>query len=209
MTMDGEQWPEQDDIYENGDTIGRNEDSGGRDPVPSSRGKVGKDRAALDTGHPGPALPSFHPPSDRYQTIRWHTNRAQGQRRPSHLALFKHTTLGLVVLCILLIASVIGLSFAYYRLTGMDAKIDNLATEINILKKELGWFKYVSKSIYHISSTEPSDCNNECFDLFVLNYEDLEKMNGTTFYLYSPGMNGGGCDMAFSWNCTKYYPKRS
>lgn len=89
MAMDAEQWMEQDDIYENGDTIGGNEDSGGRDPGPFSRGKVGKDSAANNRilpnpGHPGPALPAFKPLSDRYQTIRWHTNRAQGQKQPSH-----------------------------------------------------------------------------------------------------------------------------
>ncbi|XP_047216270.1 uncharacterized protein LOC124865319 [Girardinichthys multiradiatus] len=205
MAMDPDQWEEQDDIYENGDTFGV--DIGRREglPVPGEV-PVPANRAVLQTNQTAnnlkpPRLPLPH----RYMTIRWPPlNGNRGPGKKDQLALFRKITVGLVLLCMLLLGVLVGLSIVYYPLAGIHLK---MTKEMQMLQEEnqklqKGNDNSWCKTIYRISSTGDSGFLS-AKNLYVLNYEILEEhISNSSFFLFYTSMNNGSCQPNYKWHCT-------
>lgn len=98
MTMDADQWVEQDDIYENGDTLDLStRGSRGQEPGPVFRGKkkeeLRNERAATNTAPQNNAYQTAAPASVHTSTLRYMTIRrpplnakgGQGNKQPPQL----------------------------------------------------------------------------------------------------------------------------
>ncbi|XP_018540741.1 uncharacterized protein LOC108888961 [Lates calcarifer] len=221
MAMDADKLSENDDTYENGDTLGFNlrqkGDSREQEPGPDSTGqkkeepekeKVGTLRPQPNIQNLNTARPPMRPQPDRYITLRRlpvNTNRKQEMIMASKIALLRYVSVCLGVLCILLSGGLIGLGIYYYRLSESNLygaeRIQQLLDEIKALNVKIDIMKTLSKSIYHISSNEEPACSAGK-DLFILNYDALEEFNRSSFHLVNKVLNDGDWSIQFSWKCT-------
>ncbi|KAM9723018.1 uncharacterized protein ACNS7B_018540 [Menidia menidia] len=212
MTMDADQWIDHDDTYENGDTlglgVGQQGDSRAQEQGSGSKGRDGakkRGRDATQTTTNAPQLPL--PLPNRYLTIRrpeLGLKRGTGKTKQSVLSFY--ATPGLLVLCVLLIAALIALSFAYYRIADKDMKvadkIDLLRKEKDQLNKEVETLRNVPRPIYRISSTEYPGCQTGK-ELFIVNDHVFEEhVRNGSFFLYYSSMHGGSCFNPYYWICT-------
>ncbi|KAK5862601.1 hypothetical protein PBY51_017978 [Eleginops maclovinus] len=118
MTMDADEWSEL-DVYENGGTpdVGFNgtEDSSKHQSGPDSKGQkreeLKKEKAVIDKPRQNNKNTTTAPPSipltDRYITIRWPPTKAKRRLQVFKSAFSKITTVGLFLLCILLLGGLL------------------------------------------------------------------------------------------------------
>ncbi|XP_041799287.1 uncharacterized protein LOC121611005 [Chelmon rostratus] len=209
MTMDADQWMEHDDTYENGDTL---------DPDIRQKREQKKDefhKGKVATGRTLPNIPNLntaqchiHPLPNRYATIRRppkNANRGQGVKQPPHLDCFRYTTACLGLVCILLLGVLLGLSFYYERLSLFSKRLTEEVGELQVqnshLEDEIRILKNISRSVYQVSSYGYNDCSTG-LNLFVLNYEVLEKQMEGNFYLSRRNLTTDNCSLQSFCNCT-------
>ncbi|XP_039475493.1 uncharacterized protein LOC116322589 [Oreochromis aureus] len=222
MTMDADQWSEEDNTYEAADTLGidysATRSSREQQPSPVFRGRnreeLKNQRAATNATLPNignQSAATNRPPPLRYMTIRWPGfNANKGKNQPPEFVFFRNATVCLAVLCILLIIVLICVSIACATLAGNQMKLteesNNLREENNILTNQLDNLRNVSIAAYHVSSDAyPACLAGKTF--FVLNYEVLDDiMTECYFYLHKVSMDDGGCNSTFSWRCARTFP---
>ncbi|XP_027867958.1 uncharacterized protein LOC114141562 [Xiphophorus couchianus] len=186
MAMDSDPWEDQDDTYENGDTL----DIGIRQrevvPVPGGATQL-TNRASRQTNDTPnrPQINSLPLPS-RYMTLRWPPpNGNIASAKTEQLAFLQRTMVGLVLLCLLLLVVVLGLSFACDIL----ARLHKWS-----LEKQLEGIGLGCGPRYYISNAENQTSDSE---LHVLNCEMLKKfMSQESFVLH---LQNGSCNN--SWKC--------
>ncbi|XP_007573277.2 uncharacterized protein LOC103152388 [Poecilia formosa] len=191
MAMDPDQWEDQDDTYENGDTLGI--DVGRREVVPVPRGATHPASRASQQSNDTSNRPQINslPLPRRYMTLRWPLpNGNTASPKTEQLVFFQRTTLGLALLCLLLVAVVLALSVVYNILAGLRIKP---IQENQKLFEEIGSWCTVK---YYVSNTENQTSRSE---LYVMNCGIFKKhMTEKSFVLSYTDLENNTCK---NWNC--------
>ncbi|XP_008430381.2 uncharacterized protein LOC103478367 [Poecilia reticulata] len=188
MAMDPDQWEDQDDTYENGDTLGI--DVGRREVVSVPRGATQPANRASQQSNGTPNCPPINslPLPSRYMTLRWPLpNGSIGSPKTEQLVFFQRTTLGLALLCLLLVAVVLSLSVVYW--SGTKELIQENQKLLEGIGQSCG-------ARYYVSKTE-----NQAFppELFVMNCDIFkEHMSQESFVLSYTDLKNNSCK---NWNC--------
>ncbi|XP_043973889.1 uncharacterized protein LOC122831624 [Gambusia affinis] len=184
MAMDPDQWEDQDDTYENGDNLGIDKIRREVLPVPGGATQL-THRTSWQTNDTlnRPQINNLPLPS-RYMTIRWPPPKGNiGSAKTEQLVSFQRAIVGLVLLCLLLLAVVLSLSIA----------CDILAVRHNQTQTvQIGGIGLQCGPKYYISDTENQTSKTE---LFVLNCEKFkEYLNRNSFVLQ---LQSNSC----TWQC--------
>ncbi|XP_042346551.1 uncharacterized protein LOC121946160 [Plectropomus leopardus] len=198
MTMDADTWSDPADMYENNYTpdcdLKGKEGSWGCKSGPDSREQkkeeMKKEKAATNTHSPTTAHPPI-PLCDRYITIKHPPANAKQRKRISTLDVLRLTTLGLVLLCILLLGGLLILSFNYVRLCEEQIELaKSLTEEKQKLKDKIGNLRNHTRTVYCVSSIQDFDCSGS--DLLILNPDEHFHNLGIKVFL------NGTCNISFS-----------